>query len=374
MDFNIDNEIKAMMENPQFELDQQFVIGSDVVVEDVVEDVVVEDVVVEEQLHQIGIDTSLSGYTEEFLNKRVYIKPFSQYDEEMKRAPRMTIHQYLAKPIPPKEYVDLDVGFFGLCSYQPQAWEYVFKSVRDFYPNSPIVLINDGSNQFDYKDMSEKYKCIHLPRRDEICLHWYNIEYAYEFLHRLKMCCDLTKKEWLIHLHPDVICCDRISKYPPSPLAGVSAGSWTGKSNNKFNQKVDSFIKQYQPHLELNGYGWCGGSIVHVPTFLEIYDSIVNKKNWDLFKLRDELGQQFTEHEDVFMSLLFNLHGYPYRLWLDNPEHQRGQMGMMDAGAFLHGFKDHYKFQNNENITEYYRRVREENAKVQKVNDSKIII
>ena len=45
MDFNIDNEIKAMMENPQFELDQQFVIESDVVEEDVVEDVVVEDVV-----------------------------------------------------------------------------------------------------------------------------------------------------------------------------------------------------------------------------------------------------------------------------------------------------------------------------------------
>ena len=108
MDLNIDNEIKAMMENPQFELDQPFVIGADVVEE--------------EQLHQISIDTSLSGYTEEFLNRRVDIKPFSQYDEEMKRAPRRTIHQYLAKHIPAKEYVDLDVGFFGLCSYQPQSW------------------------------------------------------------------------------------------------------------------------------------------------------------------------------------------------------------------------------------------------------------
>ena len=74
------------------------------------------------------------------------------------------------------------------------------------------------------------------------------------------------------------------------------------------------------------------------------------------------------------MSLLFNLHGYPYRVWLDNSEYQKDIMRMTDAGAFLHGFKNHYNFKNNENITEYYRRVRKENAVIQKVNDSKIII
>jgi hypothetical protein len=324
----------------------------------------------EDKYNISNTDTNLSGYSDEFLARRVNMKPFAEYDEDTKRCIRRTHETYFKNPTPPKQYIDLDVGFFGLCSYQPQAWEHVFKSIRKVYSDAPIVLINDGAEQFDYSDMARRYKCMHMKREHEICLHWYKIEYMYEYWHRLKASCDLAKTEWLVHLHPDVICCDKISKYPPSPLAGVSCGSFTGVSKNAIGQKTVDFIRQFQPNVEINGYGWCGGSIIHVPTFLEIYDSIINKKNWDLFTLRDQLGQHCMEHEDQSFSILFALHGYPYRIWLDNPEATHGYMGYTDAGAFLHGYKKHYNLKEGENIESYFRRCREENAKNQGIGQA----
>tara|TARA_B100001093_G_scaffold439914_1_gene440149 strand:- start:725 stop:1648 length:924 start_codon:yes stop_codon:yes gene_type:complete len=288
------------------------------------------------------------------------------YQNIIKFCPRRTIQQYLHRPVPPKRYLNLDVGFFGQFSYQPQAWDFVLKSVRHFYPDKPIVLINDGFKQYNYQEMAKKYNCIHVGKEYEICLHWCDVKWAYEYLERVKEACLLAKTEWIIHLHPDVICCDRISKYPNAHLAGVSAGSYTGVSNNVFPEEVNKFILKHNPNAELNGYGWCGGSIMHVPTFMKVYDAVVVQKKWDLYKLRQELGQKWTEHEDVLFSILFTLEGYVYRVWLDNPEAHRGLSGLTDAGAFLHGFKEHYDFKrNNETDTEYFKRCKQENQKNQ---------
>lgn len=67
----------------------------------------------------------------------------------------------------PYEYnpIDISVGFYGFCSYQHQAWDYVFYSIRQYYPDAPIVLINDGMDQFDYSEMAAKYNCIHVRKK-----------------------------------------------------------------------------------------------------------------------------------------------------------------------------------------------------------------
>lgn len=299
------------------------------------------------------------------MNNTLKISSYEEYKKEICSSPRRTIIDYNNNPNPPKKYINLNVGFFGQFSYQHQAWNLVLKSVRDFYPDAPIVIINDGFDQFDYSEMAKKYNCIHLPKQNEICLHWYDMKWAYEYIERVKECCELAKTEWMIHLHPDVICCDKISKYPNAALAGVSAGSWTEKSNNNFPQDVLDFIKKHNPNSELNGYGWCGGSIMHVPTFMKVYNSVVVEKKWDLYELREKLGQSWTEHEDVLFSTLFELEGYSYRVWLDNPEYQHGILGLTDGGAFLHGFKLNYNVKQGENDRAYFDRCREENLKKQ---------
>jgi hypothetical protein len=255
--------------------------------------------------------------------------------------------------------IEMSVGFFGLCSYQHVAWDYVFGSIRQFYPDAPIVLINDGMDVYDYSEIAKKHNCIYLRKEIEICLHYPDIQGSYEFLERVRECCQLAKTEWMIHLHPDVICQGKISYFPCSYLSGVSCGSYTGKSNNMWEQKAIDYIRQYQPNAELNGWGWCGGSIVNVQAFNQVYHSVIGKDaKFSLEHIRSNIGSYVTEHEDTMMSTLFELNGFPYRIWKDNPEYHRGKR----VGAFLHGYKGHYDFvKQGLNVSEYYTKVRTQN-------------
>lgn len=270
--------------------------------------------------------------------------------------------------------IDISVGFFGLCSYQHIAWDYVFFMIRQFYPDAPIVLINDGMDQYDYSEMAKKYNCIYLRKDLEICLHYPDIKGSYEFLNRARESCELAKTEWMIHLHPDVICQGKISYYPCSYLSGVSCGSNTGKSNNMWEKKVFDYIHKYQPNAELNGWGWCGGSIMNVEAFYKVYDSVVSnasngeKAIFSLEDIRSNIGTYSTEHEDTMMSILFELNGFSYRIWKDNPEYHRGKR----EGAFLHGFKGHYDFvKQGLSVSQYYTKVRTQNI-VKRQNEGRL--
>lgn len=265
--------------------------------------------------------------------------------------------------------IDINIGFFGLCSYQPVAWDYVFLTIRRVYPDAPIVLINDGMDQYDYSDMAKKYNCIYLKKEVEICLHYPDIQGSYEFLKRLRECCEITKTEWLIHLHPDVICQNKISYFPCSYLSGVGCGSRNGKSCNMWEKKAIDYVRQYQPKAELNGWGWCGGSIINVQAFYKVYESVIGENAiFSLEHIRSNIGDYVTEHEDTMMSILFELNGFPYRIWKDNPEHHRGQR----HGAFLHGYKGHYDFvKQGLNVSEYYTKVRTQNI-IKRQNEGRL--
>ncbi len=305
------------------------------------------------------------------MEKNLEITNYDIYEETLKKYPKRTIEDYKNQPTyMPKKYLDIKIGFYGLFSFQPQAWYEVLKSIRKFYPDSPIVLINDGNDVYDYEEMAKEFNCIYIKKDIRICLHWPDPEGAYEFLLRTKEACDILKTDWIIHLHPDVICQDKISKFPNAHLAGVSCGSNSGKSNNMFNEIVINYIRKYQPDVEINGWGWCGGSIMYIPAFYIVYDSIFIHKKFNIKKIDEDLGQNlllhtsssgYTSNEDVLMSLLFNLNGFVYRIWLDNAEFHRGNDGLTDAGAFLHGVKTHYSFNNNSNFYDWSTKVIIEN-------------
>jgi hypothetical protein len=276
---------------------------------------------------------------------------FQTYEKQLK-AP------YICNPI------DISIGFYGLCSYQNIAWDHVFQCIRKYYPDAPIVLINDGFDQYDYSEMAIKYNCIYVKKDIEICLHYPDIASAHEFMHRTKEACELVGTDWIIHLHPDVICQNKISYMPPSTLAGVAAGSGNGVSSNNWYsspdfQKVIEYIRKYQPTVELNGWGWCGGSIMNCQAFYKVYDSLYgNNPKFNLEDIRKNSFKGVTEHEDTMMSVLFALNGYPYRIWKDNPEYHRG----FKEGAFLHGYKEHYDFKKQGlSGADYFSRVRFQN-------------
>jgi hypothetical protein len=255
--------------------------------------------------------------------------------------------------------IDINIGFYALCSYQPKAWDCVFESIRKFYPDASIVLINDGLEQYDYTEMAKKYNCIHISKNERLCLHFKTMDKADEFLYRTKEACDKLQTEWVIHLHPDVLCRHKISYYPPSELCGVSAGSSSGVSGNNWDRtdelrKVKDYIRKIQPNIELNGWGWCGGGIMLRSAFNKVYDSLYgNNKKFSIEEIIKNTIKMVYLHEDSLFPVLFALNGFPYRIWKDNPEYHRENK----QGAFLHGFKEHYdmnKFNEYVNKTQEY--------------------
>ena len=239
--------------------------------------------------------------------------------------------------------IDISIGFYALCSFQHNAWDFVFENIRKYYPNEPIVLINDGFDQYDYSDMAKKYNCIYVKKDRRLCLQFYTMDDIHEFLNRTKEACDLIRSEWMIQLHPDVICQGKISYYPTSDICGVGAGSNNGKSNNNWDkndecQTIANYIRRFYPNLELNGWGWCGGSIMKISSFYEVYNNIYINKKISLEDLKNNVHNFIFKHEDTIMPVLFGLSGFNYRIWKDNPEYSNTKI----PGAFLHRYKEHY--------------------------------
>lgn len=175
----------------------------------------------------------------------------------------------------------------------------------------------------------------------------------------------------MIHLHPDVICQGKICYYPNAHLAGVGCGSNDGISNNRWDRPpsvptVESYIRQFHPDIELNGWGWCGGSIMNVEAFYQVYDSVFGENaTIRLEELREKMWLNITEHEDTMMSVLFALNGFVFRIWKDNPEYHREER----TGAFLHGFKEHYDYvKEGLSMKDYYIKCRTQNIHKRQVD------
>jgi len=245
-----------------------------------------------------------------------------------------------------KKYIDISVGFYGGCSYHPTGWDATFASIRKNFPTEPIVLFEDGQPEgHDYSEMAKKFNATYIKENVSIYLTWLTPEQAWTYLQWILKAADITKTEWLIQLHPDVICNDRISVYPPGPLCGVGAGSRNGVSNNQFFvQKANDVLKVLHPELPHNGYGWCGGGCIHVPTFRKIMETFtflhLKLIHATLYNDNDKI-HNIILHDDIFLPFLFNIYGYPYRVWLEIEEVNRWQ-GFGSSAAFQHGNKNYY--------------------------------
>jgi hypothetical protein len=265
-----------------------------------------------------------------------------------------------------KQYIDLSVGFYGGCSYHPGGWEKTFKTLRENFPTAPLVLIEDGQPKgYDYEPMAARYNATFLRKKESIYLYWPTMEQCWEYLQWIKEVAAITKTEWLVQLHPDNIFNDRFHIQPPGPLCGVGAGSRSGRSGNPLFPAAKKFMDSYRPTLEQNGYGWCGGGCIHVPTYLKIMEDFTIEKLKYIFT---EVDSNIVRHEDCFLPFLFNLYGFPFRVWLEIEEPLRGEAGLGNSAAIQHGVKTYYNLTPQE-IADFERKIIEEvrNEKVLKV-------
>lgn len=239
-----------------------------------------------------------------------------------------------------KPYIHLSVGFYAGCSYHPGAWNETFKSLRNHFPTEPLVMFQDGfAAGFDYTSMAQQYNATYLIEKEGIYLFWPQAEQCWRYLQWILQVADICNTEWLVQLHPDNIINDRFHINPPGPLCGVGAGSHNGVSNNPIPEHAQSYIRTLHPSLESNGYGWCGGGCIHVPTFRAIMKDFTFEK---LVHIKHDVNETVTRHEDMFLPFLFNMYGFPYRVWLEIEEHNRGYHGLGQSAAIQHANKTYY--------------------------------
>jgi hypothetical protein len=197
--------------------------------------------------------------------------------------------------------------------------------------------------------MASEYNATYLVQEHGVYTYWPKPQQCWTFLNMLLKACEVCNTDWLIYLHPDNICNDRIHIIPPGPVCGVGAGSRNGISNNSI-KNLETYIKSIYPNLEYNGYGWCGGGCINTEIFKQIMKTFTYEKLISLYYLFNfEEGKPFpSNYDDLFIPFLFNIHGFPYRIWLEIEEPHRGEYGYGSSAAFQHGEK---KFYDNKNIT-----------------------
>jgi len=241
-----------------------------------------------------------------------------------------------------KKYIDLSVGFYGGCSYHPSAWDKTFESLREHFPSAPVVIFQDGfSSGHDYSAMASKYSATYLVENTGIYLYWPTPEQAWKYLQWILKAADVCNTEWLIQLHPDNIFNDKFHIPPPGPLCGLGCGSRNGISNNKLHPSLRNYVYEKYPNIEDNGYGWAGGGCLHVPTFRKIMETFTFDDVKTLYSnvLIKESDNNVSNNDDFFIPFIFNIYGYPYRVWLEIEE-PGGAVG--ESAAIQHRNKTYY--------------------------------
>ena len=103
---------------------------------------------------------------------------------------------------------------------------------------------------------------------------------------------------------------------------------------------------------------------MNVNAYYKVYNSIFGENGIDWIKILDENIKIAREHEDTLFSILFNLNGFTYRVWKDNPQYYNCPVN----GAFLHGYKEHYDFKKqNLTVTEYFLKCKKEIIEKRKI-------
>ena len=216
----------------------------------------------------------------------------------------------------------------------------VFESLRSFrrhFPAVPIRLLSD--NGVDVSAIAKYFAAEYIHYSNDLLTHVapYPFQSPSHGIQQLRRMADAARAfvgcEWLLILEDDVFTRGPIKHAPQAPLSGPCTCA--------FSPALVQYIRQKHPHLQwVYGYSGCGGTILHIPSFLDAVD-------WpddELFKSIEAggaLDSRIPRFGDALLSYVFLNAGYSNGPpWLDQSETSQGR-GCPDA-AFDHQFKIFY--------------------------------
>jgi hypothetical protein len=219
-----------------------------------------------------------------------------------------------------------------------RATDFVLTKFRESYPDSPIMLISDGGD--DFSDLASKHKTsyahLHNIFGAEDVDRYYDSTRMIEAWRRHKLAVDNASCDYIMILEDDVLIQRQID-LRNFDSKGVVV-------ENYLPQAAIQEIERCGGKVGIKQYGLCGGSVYSSRAFLNVYESALSytrEKHDDVyFRNPPEHPNRSVCAIDCNIVFHFNRCGYSYEKaeWLGevcrNPDWK--------SFPVVHQFKEHY--------------------------------
>ena len=160
------------------------------------------------------------------------------------------------------------IGFFYPVYKQPRATRHVLENVRKYYPDSPIVMVSDGGN--DFSELASEFCCLYS-NEEQLGNGRGTIMETSEklgaWLLRLANAMNYTQSRgcgWTLLLEDDVLLKGRFVVPTDTIFLSIAGPPWEQPWNPHVTQLRDWLIENYpatKPNLTT--YGGQGGSLFY---------------------------------------------------------------------------------------------------------------
>lgn len=196
------------------------------------------------------------------------------------------------------------IGFFYQSANNPCCVEMNFRQIRKYFPESPVILWEDISQECESICQRYEYTYKRVYRLSED-LHYHQSQPVTEltgglrYLNRIyvSLMTVLKDVDWFIHMEDDVWIKGVINKLPSTPWGGCLGGLWEQKLIDHFNLDLNMEVGDCF-------HGACGGTIISRDAFIQSYLKI---QDIDWYKI-SFYDQYLSRYSDAIISyfLLFN--------------------------------------------------------------------
>jgi hypothetical protein len=215
------------------------------------------------------------------------------------------------------------VGAYLQCYKNRRATEFVTRNFRLHHPDSPIYLVSDLGDDFEYlvdgPNFCAQYSYLNLGRqgsqnsqqhsaRKKPITHGFDLEETLVWLFRLNMGARFLKSRGATHLillEDDVWVKGRVSVAANVSFCGGE------NLNNKIDDKfLNHMLSRYKTAPTVDYYCCCGGVILSIDVLLDNY-CVFNSILIDDFDTLVELDARFG-YLDFFLHFLYSVAGGEY--------------------------------------------------------------
>ena len=228
------------------------------------------------------------------------------------------------------------IGFYFNCYKNKHATDKVLESLRSFYPNNPVFLMNDHGDNFE--DIAEKYNCVYHYSSINLLggrilngkkVHCFcDVNCANEYLKIIAECINKLEVDYLILIEDDVLIKGLVTQMPEHSGGSPGMNLFKGclKDATNFN-----FIKEKYPLMKCDYWNQAGGSIIHCQT---LSTCINNTKLSDIQQLDEycKEGLEFWHTNDILLGFILAVNGKKSEKWT-NTTHSN----------IVHPYKGFYK-------------------------------